>query len=86
MSHSRSGTQGSRDHPGLGQLGVSCTGLARVTTVDADAIGALRRECHGDGNQLLLYFTGIAPSATAALSKVGPLARPGTGSVVTRRP
>ena len=58
----------SSNHRGLDDLSFGCACLERVAAVDIDAIRALRGERDGDSNQFLV-FTGIAPSATAALSK-----------------
>jgi len=63
----RSGSQRGGNHRGFDHLGIGRTCLAGVTAVDVDAIRTLSGERNGDGNQLL-YFTGIAPSITAALS------------------
>ncbi len=54
VSHGRSGSQRGGDHRGLNHLGVGCACLARVATVDVDAVRALRRESHSHGNQLLV--------------------------------
>jgi len=53
---SRAGPQGGGDHASLDHLCVGCARLARVPAVNIDAIRALSREGHGDGNQLFVFY------------------------------
>jgi len=50
------GSQCGGDHRGFGYLCVGCTCLARVTSMDIDAIWALSGERNSDGYQLLVLY------------------------------
>ena len=67
MCDSRAGSQRCGNHRGLGDFSVAGTCLACVAAVDVDAIRALSRDATATAINSL-YFAGIAPSATAALS------------------
>jgi hypothetical protein len=43
------------DHGDLGHFGVGGAGFTRVAAVNVDAIGALRRDCHGHGNEFFIF-------------------------------
>lgn len=50
------GSQSGGDHCGFGDLSFRCTSVTGVAGVDLNAIGALRRERHGNGDQFLIFY------------------------------
>ena len=53
VDHRRSGSQRRANHNGFGDLGLGGPRLPRLPGVDLDAVGALRRERHRQGDELL---------------------------------
>ena len=55
VSDGTSGSQRGGDYGSLGYFGVRGAGFTCVAAVNVDAIGALRRECHGHGNEFFVF-------------------------------
>jgi hypothetical protein len=56
VRHGSAGSQSRRDEIGLCQLFLTRSGIASNLDMNIDAIGALRGQCNGDCDKLLVLF------------------------------